>query len=332
MGKEIILKYGQGQLPDRLGEILGAADENDLKILLTLMMLVDTEGRVLPETDLAGCLGLAQSDIDASLKFWRGAGMIGGRTGKVSAKGAAKPEAEKKAENPVSAHRNGLAQRSGVLPYRSDELAGLVENGRVTPQFIDEAQRIVGKTFNCSDTGIVAALVDQLEFEEEAVLAILSYSVSLGKKSVHYAEKIAMGFFDDGITGTADVIAKINSMERSKDVINQLRNLMGIGSRALTTTEKKLFGVWVEKFGYGMDELRLAYEITVDKTGMPAPKYMNAILEKWYGEGLHTAADITEFEQARKEKKKGSPGKSEKSYDMDDFLEASLKRSYEDLK
>ena len=54
----------------------------------------------------------------------------------------------------------------------------------------------------------------------------------------------------------------------------------------------------------------------------------DAILEKWNAEGLKSADEVADFE---KKKKQGSVDES-KSYDLDDFYEAALERSFKDLK
>lgn len=319
MKKTIV--YRNGRLPERLDEILGNADENDLRILVALMMAADEDGTVETEFDIGECLGLEKSEVDASLKFWRGAGMIGS-----AREDSKKIKPEKKIQ---SAHRGGALERHSVADYASTELADLLEKRSSLAQFVSEAQRVLGKTITYHETSIIVGLVDQLGFDEEAVLSILAYVVRLGKKTVRYAEKVAIGLFDEGITSTEDVVARIHHIEESAKTVSKIRNLFGMGARELTATEKKLFSAWIEKLGYGLDEIRLAYDITVDAIHTPAPKYVNSILERWYAEGLHTAADIEAFEEAKKGEK--SKTDTEKSYDVDDFFEASLKRSYEEL-
>jgi hypothetical protein len=74
---KISLKYKNGNIPDNLEEILSNADEHDLRILVALMMSADENGTVSEEISLGDMLGLEKPEIDASLKFWRGAGIIG---------------------------------------------------------------------------------------------------------------------------------------------------------------------------------------------------------------------------------------------------------------
>ena len=321
---KVTLKYIKGNIPENLAELLSNADEQDMRILIALMMAADENGEVNAEFSLSDTLGLEKPEVDASLKFWRGAGVISSTK---SGTKSAKPKAEQ-----TSAHRGGAVEKStGVSPYATDELAALFEKRRVTAQFIDEAQRVVGRTFNSYDTGIVAGLVDQLGFEEEAVLAMLAYVTRIGKKGLRYSEKLALSFYDEGITTAAAVVERIALIEHSSEVISKIKQLFGIGARELSKTEKALFEKWTQKFGYGIEVIRVAYDITVDATQKPLPKYADAILEKWHVEGLRTEDEVLAFEKKSKQEREGTSG-GDKSYELDDFFEAALKRSLEDLK
>ena len=321
---KISLRYTKETLLENLADLLSNADEQDLKILIALMLVADENGEVGDTSALSGLLGLELPEIEASVKFWRGAGVVS------AAKGGSKKTRESKEEAKVkTAHRDGAIERSsGVSPYATDELAALFEKRRVSAQFIDEAQRVVGKTFNSYDTGIVAGLVDQLGFEEEAVLHILAYTVRIGKKGLRYAEKLALSFYDDGVTTSVEVCARIARIEHSAELIGQIKQLFGASGRELSRTEKSIFEKWIQKFGYDLEVIRLAYDITIDNIQKPAPKYADAILEKWYVEGLRSADEVAQFENRRKEGKEDES----KSYDLDDFYAAALERSFKDMK
>lgn len=332
MGKDTVIriKYGNGELPEHFSSALSNADETDLRILAALCMLADCNREA--SVDRLCELGFEKSDVAASLKFWRGAGFVENCSSFAKKNGGETNTVKKIADVEIrSAHRNGAIEKSGVSDgYSSGELATIMEKKRVSPQFVDEAQRVMGKMFRTYDTGILVGIVDRLGFEEEAVLVILNYIVGKGKKTMRYAETVAMALYDEGITETADVIERIGKMERSQEVISQIRTLYGMGDRALTTTEKRLFTAWTETYAYDIEVIKLAYDITVDNTQKPVPKYTNGILERWNSEGLRTAEDVRKF-LARQATDRAQSAVA-KSYDTDDFFEAALQRSYEDIK
>ena len=87
--KNVIL-YRNGNLPERLSDILSNADENDLRILVTLIMSADGDGYTCSENEISSLLELDRTEVNASLKFWRGAGLISSK--RAEAKKTEKPE------------------------------------------------------------------------------------------------------------------------------------------------------------------------------------------------------------------------------------------------
>ena len=76
-----------------------------------------------------------------------------------------------------------------------------------------------------------------------------------------------------------------------------------------------------------------AYEATVNGTQSPSVAYMGKILENWHNAGYTTLDEIKNAE-LEFSKSKNIPTESDKpddSFDTDDFFEAALKRSYENL-
>lgn len=325
---KLTIQYRGGSLPESLGSLLQNADETDLRVLVALQMLADADG-VIETEPLASVLGISEGELSASVKFWRGAGVLAASTSK---KKAVEPTAKEPKVAPT-AHREGVLEQSGALPsYTTSELADLIEQRRVSAEFIDEAQRVMGKIFRTYDTSVLVGIVDRLGFEEVAVLAMLAYVVQKGKKTLRYAEQLAISFYDEGITDTSDVLARLQRMEQAGEAIGKIRALYGASGRELTTSEKKLFTSWCEKLAYDIEVIRMAYDITVDSIQKPVPKYTNSILEAWYAAGLRTAEDVRAYLDAEKNKNaKKDVGEVEKSYDIDEFIEAALKRSYEEM-
>lgn len=330
--KKITVQYPDDPRSENVKKLLETADETDWRILSSVFLLSGERRLPIDASDLTDLLKLERSEVDASVKFWRGGGILTwAAEGEV--RKASSPSTAADAPARVTAHRNGVVERSSTLGgYSSEELAELMESGRISPDLIDEAQKIMGKMFRVYDMEILVGMVDRLGFEEAAVLAVLQYTVQKGKKTLRYAEKLAMSFYDDGITETSAVLEEIHRIEQASEMVGKIKTLFGFGSRALTESEKKLFRMWTETFKYDMDVIRLAYEITVDNIQKPAPKYTGSILERWYKEGLKNADEVMGYLEAQKKKKENPDSDhTPKSYDLDEFFEAALQRGLKEL-
>ena len=323
--EKITLKSKGSELPESVWGSLKAADENDLRVMLALSLLDGTD------TDLAGLwerLDLSESEFDASVKYWCGAGLLS--KGKRSAKSSPVSEGEKKSAA-ADAHKGGKLERASEIPsYSSEELAALIEKQHITAEFINEAQRVFGKIFNTHDVNILIGMVDYIGFAEESVILLLSYVKSKGKRSLRYAEQLAFALYDEGLTTFEALQSRLKQMEENAKTETAVAAMFGMTGRALTAREKKFLSSWIGVMGFDIDCIRLAYDITVDNTHEPAPAYANTILTNWYEDGLRTydaivAAEAERKAKGRKEKEQG------KSFDTDEFFAAALKRTFEEI-
>ena len=326
------INYINGNIPTNISEILNNSDELDLKILTVLLMAANRDGEIDDSLAIDEMLGISSAELDASIKFWRGAGVVGVASRQ---KKRSEPTAESKAKPRVeAAHRNGAVESGAIEVYNSTELVTLLESRAVSACFVDEAQQVFGKTFSPLDTSIVIGLVDQYGFEEEAVLELLAYVRGFEKKvGLRYVEKVAVGFYDEGITTAADVTQKISMIERSKENAYRIQQMFGFGSRSLTKSEQSLFEKWTQTYGYGIDVIKLAYDMMIDSIQKPVPKYADKIIEKWHSEGLSSFADIEAYESSKRDRaREADKNEPQKTYEVDDFFAAAMNRSFKDLK
>ena len=121
-------------------------------------------------------------------------------------------------------------------------------------------------------------------------------------------------------------LKKLDLAESSE---KQLRELFGIGERALVKRERESFFRWISEWEMPLEVIERAYEITVTRTKEPSVPYTNAILEKWNAEGIRTVEQVEEVEAGRKSASSIVPGSS---FETEDFFDLALKRSYGDKK
>ena len=349
------INYGSrvAVIPENAINALDRAGETDLKVLISLCSL----GGSADVKKLAKLASCGEDDVREALSFWRGTGVIEPSGGKDSAsgetltedksaaaaiegdqadktdrganktdkteKGADKTDKRDKSDKSETAPSKKLRGSDELPRYTSDELAEILEQRRETASLIDECQRIMGKVFNLKEINVLMGLVDYLELDCEYIMMLLTYCVASGKKTLHYAEKLAFALYDEGITKGEQLAEELRRREAASSAEGKIRAMFGVGERAFTTKEKKFISAWINDLGYSEEIIEKAYEVTADATGKGSFAYANSVLERWYAAGLRT---LSEIEESYK-KGEGTNKPSEGSFDTDSFFEAAVRRS-----
>lgn len=340
------------------GGALSAMDRasvNDVKVLLALCAhreLCAAYGEDETVSALAETVGCSLGEVKDAVAFWRGVGVLDVGAGKSRSSARARKEASAPiiSEEPVMAEDTADVRKpmpkSEVPRYTTEELTALLEARKDAADCIHECQRIWGKMFNTHEINMILGLVDYLGLAWEYVLTLLAYCRKVQetrgiKPSLHYMEKTAFGFYDEGVCDLPALEDKIKQIEQMVEVEGQLRTLFGMGARALTPAEKRYFAAWLYEYKYGIDIIRRAYEVTVDTKGSFNIRYMNSVLANWNKDGLRTLEDVERadaaFRAENENKRVGAPvsggrksvsqGKPA-SFDVDDFFAAAVRRSF----
>ncbi len=303
------------------------ADAASLRVLLWLASDLSLADKTVQLAKLADCTA---KEAEAAIAFWCEVGVLSAEDKAISvmAQPVKTPEPAKKK----------LVKRSDELPnYTSTELAELLEKRESVRMLIDEAQQILGKIFNMSEVNIMVGMLDYLGMSEECILLLLAHCKRIGKVNLRAIEKYAYPLVERGITTSELLEEEVRTVEALRSFEGQVRSLFGMKSRALTSREDKMLRAWVT-FGYDIEIVRRAYELTVQATGDASLPYTNSILERWNSEGLKTAEEIDSSIAAEAEKRSGQKGRKPtgktgdtvlgNSFDTDDYFEAALKRSF----
>ena len=318
----ININYGNkvAVLPASVIDHIDKASSRDVKVLISVLSRAGGETDLQP---IAGELGLDLSELIASLDFWQKTGVIAiseELKATDSIKNAKEPQAKPK-------KTKALRKTDEIPRYTTEELSEILASREETSHLIHECQQRFGKMFNTHEINILLGLVDYLALGWDYVLELLEFCARNGKHSMNYVERTAFGLFESGIDTVAALKIYIEETETLKSKEGFVRKLFGMKSRALTAKEKKCIAAWFGKYGYGEDVINKAYELTVSATNEPSVPYANAIIERWFSEGMKTVEDI---DNAMAQREQNAEKKSEDgSFDTDDFFEAALKRSYD---
>ncbi len=264
--------------------------------------------------------GVTRAELDRALAFWQGAGLIETDSGEEAEDTAASP-------TPPAPPIERKLEREASLPhYTTEQLTDLLESRAEAKALVDAAQQTFGKMFTTAEINIVLGMLDYLALENEYILILLAWCAGKEKKTLRYAEKMAISLWDEGIRDADTLNRYLRRRDENEGLIAAFRRLFGADSRTLTAKEKSAFLRWIEEYGFGLDIVTAAYEVTVDAIGKPSTAYADSVLRRWHEEGLDTPEKILADRDARAKAQGESTNTS--SFDTNEFFEDALRRSY----
>ncbi len=215
-----------------------------------------------------------------------------------------------------------LSQASLIQSYDGELIAEALEKSSEFKFVADTAAACLGKAaLNRNDLNSLYNLFDYVGLDGKFISGVIHYCASKGKNSMQYIMKTALSMSDSGINTYEQLEEWMKQKEESGKEISKFKALCGFGNRALSAKEEKFMSRWFEEMRYEIEVVKLAYEITVDKTHELNFNYMGKILENWFAAGYKTISDI------KNGQKKPVAKKTTDSFEVDDFVAAALKKS-----
>nr|MBQ5811568.1 DnaD domain protein [Clostridia bacterium] len=290
-------------LPEKCLDMLDVADATDLKVLIYIASAEDD----FSAESAAEFLQITPDEVSASVKFWRGAGVLTA----ASKGGTDKP-------------KKRIITEKRIMHLSTDEVSALGESDRKYRSFIDIAQQSAGWIFNTSELSIVASLYSNLKLSPEYILSLIGYFICKKEQNLRYLEKCAYSFVDEGITTPDALEEKLRMLEVFEGREGKVRSLFGLGTRTLSAKEKGFIAKWFDEYGVSDELVALAYEKTVDATGKASIPYANSILAAWHEKGIKKPDDVEKL-PARAQK---GAEKTPQSFDVEDVFNRAINRSY----
>ncbi len=316
------IEYGRGviALPEALLHYLDKAEPMALRLFIRLASDVALRAEF-DAAEVAREFAVTVEEIEKALAFFCNAGLI-----TKSGVKADKPTAKISVSEKTAPNGEKVTVVTGGMPnYTGKEIETIMAGDPTLALLVNECQDIAGKMFGAHEITRLLGMADYLRLDHDSILLLFAYASRIGKCSVAYVEKMAAGLVQEGINTYSAIEAYIAEKEKLHTVEGILRSLAGLGSRAFTAKEKKFLAKWVE-IGVSKELIALAYEVTVNNTGGFAFPYMNKVILNWREAGYTTADEVNAAISAYREKKTASV---DSSFDIDEFFEAALKRSYE---
>ena len=267
------------------------ANGSYVKVYLYALMLASRAARA-EQAQIAQSLNLLESDVKNAFDYWKNEGLLS-FDGDTIILGR---------ENDNTADTKG---RVGAA-----EAARIMNEDEVLKGMVALAQDIFGKTLTSRDMETLYWMYDGLGLLPDAILMVLEYCVSKDKRSVAYAEKVAVTWCERGINTIEAIDAYIKAENERANYFYSLRKLFGISDRPLSKKEEEYLRKWSDEFGMNEDMVALAYEYCVIQTNKLSFPYMDTILSNWRAKNIRTV------EAAEREHSQFKSPHSEKSFDV----------------
>ncbi len=183
--------------------------------------------------------------------------------------------------------------------YTDDDLRQALQDHRGEfSKLVGEAQRRLGRTLSTEELKTLLSFMDYLRLPTEVIGILLSYCVERSRRrgvrppSMRNIEREAYRWADEGIDNLEAACYHVQTRLKVHDRIQQLRLMLQIDQRRLTSGEEQYLSGWIS-MGFSNEAIQMAYERTCLNTGGLKWAYMNSILKSWNEKNLHTPEEIS---------------------------------------
>ena len=182
-----------------------------------------------------------------------------------------------------------IPSRSSLSTSRRKEL----KEDEEIRQLVFVAETYFGRPLSSSELNNILYFYDTLEFSGELIEYLLAYCASKGNPGAKYMEKVALGWYREGISTVAQ--AKRQSSQYNRDYY-QIFNALGIKGRAPVPKEVDYMDRWLRQWSLPMDVILEACARTVLATHQSSFSYTDSILKKWHESGVDSLADVDKLD------------------------------------
>ena len=327
-------------------EYMPRANGEFVKVYLYLVRMTGENAPAVSLCGIADCLHYTEQDVLRALRYWEaenllslsydGDGMLSGITVKgicplnpPARTDAPAPQAEVSSEGDIS--RNSApsyplsSSERRISPQRMRELK---ENDDIK-ELLFIAQRYLGKMLSPSEAGRLLYFYDELHFTTDLIEYLIEYCASKEHKSIRYIEKVALAWYEEGITTVKAARQSVSSYHRD---YYEILKAIGQGGRHPIDAEVALMKKWIETYHFPMEIIREACTRTVMNTKQPSLKYTDSILTRWHGAGVQTTEDIARLDEAHEKDRREATGSKKNTghafnrFDQREYTEDELEK------
>ena len=276
-----------------------SANGEFVKLYLYLLRCAGS-GHELSVSSIADFFDHTEKDVKRALSYWEklhllsldydGAGNITDIVFLNGEEADNEPESAP-AQEDSSAEEVSAAMETRTPPSRTISAARkqqLAQDKEIRQLFF-VAEQYLGRPLSNSMSENLIYCYDALRFDTDLIEYLLEYCAERGKTSARYVEKVAIGWYRDGIT-TVNAAKEQAGLYRGEYF--RILAALGITGRNPVPGEITVMKRWLDEDGTDLDMICEACERCIMHTGRANLKYVDGILGKWKENGWHTLAQV----------------------------------------
>lgn len=170
-------------------------------------------------------------------------------------------------------------------------------------QLVYVQERYLGRPLTSAESSNLLYFYDKLHFSSELIDYLIEYCASKGNPGSRYMEKVAQGWYLEGVTTVEQ--AKASSAVFQKDYRSIFRAL-GLGSRTPAPAETEYMDRWLGEYGFPAELITEACNRTIRQTHQASFDYTDGILKSWVEKKVTSLDDVRKLDQDFLQKKEES--------------------------
>lgn len=294
---------------DFIDHYMNHANGEFVKVYLFLLRHLNDPCSTLTISTIADCLDNTERDILRAFRYWESEGLLSmekDADGKITCLSL-----EQVCTDTACLATKTLQSNVEPTAIPEEPSAGETSVSKAIPldsfkaqkelkSLLFIAEQYLGKTLSKTDVDAITYFYDTLEMSADLIEYLIESCVENGHKSIHYIQKVALSWHDEGIHSKEE--ARLRSRTYNKSCYTVL-NAFGIKNRGPADAELDFIRKWTDEFSFTLDIIQEACNRTIAATHQPSFEYADTILQKWKQAGVRTSKDISALDDAFQKEK-----------------------------
>ena len=268
--------------------------------LYLLAAFSDSTSPALSLEEVSSHLDMLYSEVLQALKYWNDQNIISFKEISVDEFDLEfffeKPKSQ---AEPSSLPISKTIIRQTRPEYRTEEINLYLQDSPSVLKLFKIAEEYLGRLLTITDQKILFSLYDWLHMPFDLIEFLIEHCASNNHRAIHYIEKVAISWVDEGITTVDAAKGKVAMDKRYFKILNSL----GASKSTLTSAERNCMNKWFETYRFNIDIILEACKRTVMQTNKPSLNYTDSILTSWYNDKVKSVEDINALDKAHESKK-----------------------------